>query len=70
MGSNPVFVRRLRAGSVYWTRQRTPLGVWYFVALAIYVSPEILTNLANVFPILGVLLVSARPAHDDRTSHF
>lgn len=44
--------------------------VEHFVVLAIHVSLEILTNLANIFPVLGVLLVSARPAHDDRTSHF
>src|SRR5699024_1501415 len=46
------------------------LRVLHFVVLAIYVSLEILTNLANICPVLGVLLVSARPAHDDRTSHF
>ena len=46
------------------------LGVLHFVVLAIHISLEILTNLANIFPVLGVLLVGARPAHDDRTSHF
>ena len=66
----PVLVRRFLVGSVYWTRHLTPFGVWYFVTLAIHVSLEILTNLTNIFPILGILLVSTRPAHDDRTPHF